>query len=71
MSDYKRLIIDGPPTGRYVLITNLIDILEARAILLQEQGMDQSVGVEAISLLRGAHSEIKSILKRLTQHEHP
>lgn len=63
---YKNLSISGPPSGRYVLVRDLIDILRARSILLQEQGMDVSVGNEAINLLRGSYSEIQSILQRLT-----
>lgn len=69
MTSYKDLPIYGPPSGRHVLVSELVDILNSRSILLQQQGMDQSVGCEAINLIRGAHSEIQSILQRLT-NEH-
>jgi hypothetical protein len=65
MASYKDLIVNGPPTARYVLLSDLIDILSQRAILLQKQGMEPGFGNEAMNLLRGSYSEIQAILQRL------
>lgn len=62
---YRTLPIVGVREQRCVLVSDLIDILEHRATLLREQGMDVKVGAESISLIRGAYIEIHSILKRL------